>query len=64
MKSLDVITAVFFQNLREMLLIAGDQVVRTGSVGALQKYVVVGIACDVKCSGRLHEMTAAFDELQ
>src|ERR1700690_2634786 len=48
----------------EMLLIARDQVVRPGSVGTLQKYVVIRVACDFKTARGNHQVTAVPDQLQ
>jgi hypothetical protein len=54
----------FLPKSRKMLLIARDQIIRTGNIGTFQKYVVIRIVCDVKAPGRSHEMTAVSDELQ
>src|SRR6266478_1844496 len=42
----------FLPESREMPLIACDQIVRTGSIGALKEHVVVGVACDIQAAGR------------
>src|SRR5260370_5933488 len=54
----------FLPEFREMFHIAGNQVVRTGSIGALQKSIVVRVGCDLKAPTRSHDMTAVLDELQ
>ena len=47
-----------------MPLVAGDQVVGTGGVGALQKLIVVGILRDVEHARRVHELRMILYELK
>jgi hypothetical protein len=54
----------FLPESREMLLIARYQIVRTGSIGAFQKHIVVEVAWDIQAAGRNDRMTVVFDELQ
>jgi len=54
----------FLPESREMPLIACDQIVRTGSIGALKEHVVVGVACDIQAAGRDDRIAVVFDELQ
>src|SRR6266567_6502644 len=54
----------FLPEFREMLQIAGDQVVRARSIGAFQKSIVVRVRCDLKAPTRSHDITAILDELQ
>ena len=53
-----------FPECREMLLVAGNQVIRTGFVGAFQKGVVVGIAAHVQAALWCDDMAAVLDELE
>jgi hypothetical protein len=64
MNSRDVMILVFFQNFGKCLLIAGDQVVGTGFVGAFQKYVVVRVAAHVQAARRSDDMAVVLDELE
>ena len=47
-----------------MLLIARDQIVRSGSIGTFKEHVVVGVACDIQAAGRNDGIAVVFDELQ
>lgn len=47
-----------------MLLIARDQLVRAGSIGALHEYVVVSVARDFQAPCRSHGVAAVPDELE
>jgi len=49
---------------RKVLFVARDQVIRARGIGTFQKYVVIGIACDVKAPRCGHKVTALLDELQ
>src|SRR5258705_8556300 len=50
--------------LWKMALVAGDQVVGTGNVGAFQEFVVGGILCYLKRTRRADELRMVFDELE
>ena len=49
---------------REMLLIAGDQIVRAGSIGTFKEHIVVGVACDIQPAGRNDGKAVVFYEPQ
>ncbi len=46
-----------------MLLIASNQVICAGLIGAFQKHIVIGIVCNCEPPGRRCYMTALLDEL-
>jgi hypothetical protein len=48
----------------KMLLVAGNQVVRTRGIGAFEEHIVIGIAGDFKAASRRHDMAVIPDELQ
>jgi len=48
----------------KMFLIAGHQIIRSGSIGAFQEYVVSGIRCHVESPSRRHRMAVILDELK
>ena len=50
--------------LWEMVLIAGDQIVRAGGVGAFEENVIGGVGRDLKQAGGRDEMGAVFEELK
>jgi len=52
----------FLPELWEMALIAGNQVVRAGGVGAFQENVIGGVGRDLKRAGGRHEMSPVFEE--
>jgi len=54
----------FLPELREMLLIARDQVVRPGGIGTFQKYVVIGVGCNLKALRWSDDMTMVLDKLK
>jgi len=54
----------FLPELWEMALIAGDQVVRTGGVGAFKENVNGGIGGDLKRAGGRDEMGPVSEELK
>ena len=54
----------FLPELWEMALIAGDQVVRAGGIGAFEENVIGGVGGDLKRAGRLDEMSLVFEELK
>ena len=49
---------------REMLLIARDQIVRSGSVRTFQECVVIGVECHFKAPGWNQDVTVLLDKLQ
>jgi hypothetical protein len=53
-----------FPELREMPLIASDEVIRVGGVGAFEKHIVVRVAADLKAARRGDDMAVVLDELQ
>ncbi len=54
----------FLPELWEVALIAGDQVVRAGGIGAFEENVVGGVGRDLKRAGGRHKMGAIFEELE
>jgi len=54
----------FLPELWEMALIAGDQVVRAGGVGAFEENVIGGVGRDLKRPGGRNEMGPVFEELK
>ena len=54
----------FLPELWEMALIAGDQVVRAGGVGAFEKNVIGGVDRDLERAGGRDEMSPVFEELK
>lgn len=54
----------FLPELWEMALVAGDQIVRTGSIGAFEKNVIGGVRRDLERTGWRHEMSAVLEELE
>ncbi len=54
----------FLPELWEMALIAGDQVVRAGGVGAFEENVIGGVGRDLKRAGGRDEMAPVFEELK
>jgi hypothetical protein len=50
--------------LRKMPAISCDQVIRTGFVGAFQKYVVVRVTAHVQAARPGNDVTVVLDELQ
>ena len=50
--------------LWEMALIAGDQVVRAGGIGAFEENVIGGVGRDLKRAGRRDEMSPVVEELK
>src|SRR5271157_3561533 len=53
----------FLPESREMPLVAGHQIVSTGSIGTLQEYIVIGVTCHFKASRRGHDITVVLDKL-
>ena len=54
----------FLPEFWEMALIAGDQVVRAGGVGAFKENVIGGVGRDLNRAGGRHEMGPIFKELE
>jgi hypothetical protein len=54
----------FLPELWEMALIAGDQVVRAGGIGAFEENVIGGVGGNLKRAGRRNEMSPVFEELK
>ena len=54
----------FLPELWKMALIAGDQVVRAGGIGAFEEYVIGGVGRDLKLAGGHDEMGSVFEELK
>ncbi len=54
----------FLPELWEMALIAGDQVVRTGGIGAFEGNIIGGVGCDLKGTGGRNEMSPVFEKLK
>ena len=54
----------FLPEFWEMALIAGDQVVRAGGVGAFDENVIGGVGRDLKRAGGHDEMGPLFEELK
>jgi hypothetical protein len=54
----------FLPELWEMALIAGDQVVRAGGIGAFEENVIGGVGRDFKRTGRRDEMSPVFEVLK
>ena len=54
----------FLPESRKIFWIAGHQVVRTRSVGAFQKYIVIGISCRFKLPGRAEEVRVQGEVVQ
>ncbi len=54
----------FLPELWKMALIAGDQVVRAGGVGAFEENVIGGVGRDLNRAGGRHEMGPIFEELE
>jgi len=54
----------FLPELWEVALIAGDQVVRAGGIGAFEENVVGGVRRDLKRDGGRHEMGPIFEDLE
>lgn len=54
----------FLPELWEMALIAGDQIVRAGGVGAFEENVIGGVGRDLKRAGGHDEMGPLFEELK
>ena len=54
----------FLPELWEMALIAGDQVVRAGGIGAFEENVIGGVGRDLKQAGGRDEMGLVFEELK
>jgi hypothetical protein len=54
----------FLPELWEVALIAGDQVVRAGGVGAFQENVIGGVGRDLEGAGGRDEMSPVFEELK
>ena len=54
----------FLPELWKMALIAGDQVVRAGGIGALEENVIGGVGRDLKRGGRRDETSPVFEELE
>ena len=54
----------FLPELWEMALIAGDQVVRAGGVGAFEENVIGRVGRDLKRAGGHDEMGPVFQELK
>jgi hypothetical protein len=50
--------------MREMALVAGDEVVGAGAIGGFKEAVVVGIGAYFETKGWVYEMAAIADELQ
>jgi hypothetical protein len=54
----------FLPELWEMALIAGDQVVRAGGIGAFEENIIGGVGGNLKRAGRRDEMSPVFEELK
>ncbi len=54
----------FLPELWEMALIASDQVVRAGGIGAFEENVIGGVGRDLEGTGRRDEMSPLFEELK
>ena len=52
----------FLPESREMPLIAGNQIVRARSIGALEKHIVIGVRRDFKSAGGRHGMAVILEE--
>ena len=50
--------------LRKMPVVAGDQIIGAGRIGAFEKDVVVGVARYPQSNGGLNKVAAVFDPLQ
>ena len=53
-----------FPEARKMALVAGDQVVRAGGVGALEEFVVFGVVGDFERVERSNYLGPVPDELE
>jgi len=47
-----------------MLLVARHKIVRSGSIGTFQKYIVIGVACHFKVPVRSHGIAVVLDKLE
>ncbi len=54
----------FLPELWEMALIAGDQVVRTGGIGAFEENVIGGVGCDFEGTRGRDETGPIFQQLK
>ena len=54
----------FLPELWEMALVAGDQVVRAGGIGAFEENVIGGVGRELKRAGGHDEMGPVFQELK
>jgi hypothetical protein len=54
----------FLPELWEMALIASDQVIGAGGVGAFEENIIGGVGSDLKRAKRRGEMSAVLEELK
>jgi hypothetical protein len=52
-----------FPKLREVPLVAGNQVIGTPGIGTFDEYVVARVGRDLKRAGRFHEISPLLDQI-